>query len=700
MLILLATLLMFPKYTVTLTSPVAQQFVSDTQGNTYFTSVAGDFAVSTSLLTKLAPNGSVVYQAAPAPSTVTLNGNTVPVEFLMLGALAADGDGNAYVAGSYDFPFLGRQETFVVKLDRQGKIAYTYLPGFDGAVSAIAVAPDGSVYLTGSAVPRLSRLVTTTGAWTSASKAAPDQTNPFVVRINPEGTGVVFATYLDNAPQSGQLQPLPSSYGLAIALDAQNNAYIAGTTEDPAFPTTSGVIRGDCQCSIGTASPFLLKLLGDGTKASYSLFLLPPTQYHETMQVSVDAGFRASVTQGPPPSGPAFQIGPYTDIPVIISTTVLDQYGISLLQYTATSFVTAGPVGASPDGQGNLLITGPQAPKYLPVSAGALHNGSAFAAVVRISDGKVLYATRLPAGAACCGITSDGNGGFLVAGAASDYGFPIPQAEIERFIPSATAQPSILGIANAVGLNISPGLAPGEVVSIYGKSLGPKTGLSGQFDSNGRLPFFLGGVQVYFDGIRAPLLYVSDEQVNAIVPFELQGRGVITVVAIVNGTVSNSATLPGRAADPELFKHADAAAPSGSQPEAFAVNEDGTVNSSQKPAKLGSVITVFVSGVGLLTPGPADGARGGLGHVPALPISASVGCKIVDNNHPFRCFVVNADILYSGSAPTLAAGILQVNLRLPQGIIPPLGGLIIQVGNGSTSVNLETVGTVWISSRQ
>jgi len=62
-------------------------------------------------------------------------------------------------------------------------------------------------------------------------------------------------------------------------------------------------------------------------------------------------------------------------------------------------------------------------------------------------------------------------------------------------------------------------IAPGTIVSIVGDNLADFTE-SAPPDAD-PLPTELGGVQVYFDGIKAPLLYVSPTQINAQVPYEV-----------------------------------------------------------------------------------------------------------------------------------------------------------------------------------
>lgn len=62
-------------------------------------------------------------------------------------------------------------------------------------------------------------------------------------------------------------------------------------------------------------------------------------------------------------------------------------------------------------------------------------------------------------------------------------------------------------------------IAPGTIVMIVGENLADRTEEAQQED--GRLPTELAGVQVYLDGIRAPLYYASPTQINAQMPVEV-----------------------------------------------------------------------------------------------------------------------------------------------------------------------------------
>ena len=676
MLILAAALLFAPHYEITLSrfhfGNTASPPVSDAKGNLYF--ISDEIGPSGSLpqrVTRIDPDGNVVYRVIPV----------VKGTFCQSGPLTPDSAENLYVASTCSVGGVG--EIVVSKIAPSGTILYTFPTQISSAVSVngMAVGLDGSVFLTGSALPKY--LATTQGAYVSSLLAAPNA-NAFVVEVNAAGTAIKYATFLDNAPPTQSPGEVQTS-GVAIAVDSNGEAYVTGTTDDIGFPTSEAAFNRNCNCSIGYPVVFVVRLNVDGSNVDYSTFLVPHNlpgnpPLPPPSSISVNSGFQATVTE---------VLGGGSQF----STTRLDQYGTQLLNYNLVTFQVQGFFSVTPDGLGNLLFSGQNAPTNLPISAGAFASGTAFVAEVRIEDGSVLYATHLPAGSASGGILPDGSGGFLVIGAA--VGGPIPSTQFTRLVPVSTSTPAVLGVANVAGLAVSPGLAPGEVASIYGTGLGPSPGLQGKFDSNGRLPESLGGTEVYFNGVRAPLLYAGDQQVNAIVPFSVSGR-TVGVVLIVNGKVSNQAYLPTQTADPEIFKANTASAAD----VAFAVNEDGSVNSAQNPAKGGSVLTLYVSGAGLLSPTPEDGTRGGLGPRLVLPVTVDVSYDITLQEGVPAPIYAPGNVRYAGSAPTLAAGVVQINVQLPvEAYVGSSQSVLIYFGDVSAPLGaIQAQGAVWIAS--
>ena len=82
-------------------------------------------------------------------------------------------------------------------------------------------------------------------------------------------------------------------------------------------------------------------------------------------------------------------------------------------------------------------------------------------------------------------------------------------------------------------------------------------------------------------------------------------------------------------------------------------NQDGTLNGPARRAIRGSIVTLFGTGEGAAAPAPRDG------HISGLPLAApllTVTAKIGG---------FTAEVLYAGAAPSLVAGVLQVNVRVP-----------------------------------
>jgi hypothetical protein len=104
-------------------------------------------------------------------------------------------------------------------------------------------------------------------------------------------------------------------------------------------------------------------------------------------------------------------------------------------------------------------------------------------------------------------------------------------------------------IVSTSGATLSGGMdaakiAPGTIVSIFGENLSDNIAAA-PADAR-QLPWELGGVQVYFDGIRAPLFSVSPTEIRAQVPFEvLDAESINAYVRTrrADGSVSVSAAV-------------------------------------------------------------------------------------------------------------------------------------------------------------
>jgi uncharacterized protein (TIGR03437 family) len=206
-------------------------------------------------------------------------------------------------------------------------------------------------------------------------------------------------------------------------------------------------------------------------------------------------------------------------------------------------------------------------------------------------------------------------------------------------------------------------VAAGEIFTIFGSNIGPATPASSAPGADGLIPKQLSGVIVSFDGTRAPLLYVSSMQMNAIVPFAVAGQSSTHVVVTYNGNVVWDASLAVNKAAPGLFT-----ANSSGTGQAAALNQDFGINSGTNPAGKGSIVMLFATGAGQTDPAGVDGkiTQSDLPK-PKLPVSVSIGGQ-------------SADVLYAGNAPGLVAGALQVNARIPQNVSSGAASVVLTIG--------------------
>src|SRR5262249_16681184 len=87
----------------------------------------------------------------------------------------------------------------------------------------------------------------------------------FVVKVNAEGSGLVYATYL------GGSQGWDLCNGIAV--DALGNAYVTGKTDSRDFPTTQSAFQRTHRGGPATTNGFVSKLSADGSALLYSTYL-------------------------------------------------------------------------------------------------------------------------------------------------------------------------------------------------------------------------------------------------------------------------------------------------------------------------------------------------------------------------------------------------------------------------------------------
>ena len=254
------------------------------------------------------------------------------------------------------------------------------------------------------------------------------------------------------------------------------------------------------------------------------------------------------------------------------------------------------------------------------------------------------------------------------------------------FAPTASKEivvygllPDVPGIASVVNAAsyASGEVAPGELVTIFGNSIGPASPmLASVGPTSGAVATTLGNVQVTFGGTPAPLLYGSSGQINAVVPFEVAGQSSVQMSITGPNGQGFSTTLPVAAANPSLFS----ANGSGTGQGAILNNADLSGNSPSNPAARGSAVVLFATGTGVLKPTVADGALASSANPPliSLPVTVAIGGQ-------------SATVLYQGAAPQLVEGVSQINVQVPAGVTPGSAVPVTITVGGVPSVNTVTM---------
>ena len=177
------------------------------------------------------------------------------------------------------------------------------------------------------------------------------------------------------------------------------------------------------------------------------------------------------------------------------------------------------------------------------------------------------------------------------------------------------------------------------------------------------------------DEIRAPLQYLSSTQVNFQIPSSAPlGQDRIAVRLSDTGELVAGGSLAVSTSSPGLFT-----ATQDGKGQAAAVNQDGRVNTPSNPAAKGSVIVLYGTGQGQVSPAVPDAIAAS-----ASPLSSTVTVPTSDGracvaSQPAMCVAIGStfgEIQYSGLAPGYV-GLWQINVKIPTDA--PAGNVALRV---------------------
>jgi uncharacterized protein (TIGR03437 family) len=224
-------------------------------------------------------------------------------------------------------------------------------------------------------------------------------------------------------------------------------------------------------------------------------------------------------------------------------------------------------------------------------------------------------------------------------------------------LPAQAQTPVVTTLANAATGRSSSSTAVaarGSIVSIFGTNLSGSTASSSGFP----LPTQLGGTQVLFGGVAAPLLYVSATQVNAQVPFELADVTSLNLVVQNGGNASAPLQVTLLAQDPGVFD----------------VLKSGMPVGPGNPVFAGDTLTIYATGLGAVLPALPSGQPGPSGTLAMAAIAPVVSIGGLTATVTFAG-VAPGQVVYqiNATAPASLVG-STTNVTVTPGVIPAVTG--------------------------
>jgi|GEM_PF-1238151 len=239
-------------------------------------------------------------------------------------------------------------------------------------------------------------------------------------------------------------------------------------------------------------------------------------------------------------------------------------------------------------------------------------------------------------------------------------------------------QPNVAAITNAASFGNPNTLSARQLITLFGTGLGPPEGqgliLDGLLRAGGQpAPYpamlignFSGTIPLAtLTGTTLPVVYSNDRQVTVQGVIAAPATGEALLYFAWQGlTLIQPNPVRFLAATPGLFS--------------AALNDDSTVNSATAPAK--ETLQLYATGLGALDTNPALGDFFSLTTLTgtANAVTATIAGE-------------PAEVLFAGGAPGQISGLYQVNVQLPEGLVPGPQPLILRVANQNSNPL-----TVWV----
>jgi len=204
-------------------------------------------------------------------------------------------------------------------------------------------------------------------------------------------------------------------------------------------------------------------------------------------------------------------------------------------------------------------------------------------------------------------------------------------------------------VVSAASLRSQGSLAPGSIITVFGSRLAeaPLAATSVPLETQ------LGGTIVAIAGLPLPILYASENQVNALVPYGISLNTRQQLVVRRSSRISVPEPVLIAAAQPAIFSVEQSGRGQG-----VIVDTGNRFVARGNPAAAGDAIVIYCSGLGAVDPPVAAGSAAPASplSMTANPVSVAIGGRL-------------AQVLFAGLTPGFA-GLYQVNAVIPEGVPP------------------------------
>ena len=234
------------------------------------------------------------------------------------------------------------------------------------------------------------------------------------------------------------------------------------------------------------------------------------------------------------------------------------------------------------------------------------------------------------------------------------------------------------GIVSSSGFHRPLVVSPGSDPSLFGEGLADGIIVAETVP----LPLELGGVSVELNGVPAPLIFVSPNQINFQSPWELMTDNKATVLVRKNGENSLPAKVFVVPFNPGIFTTTQTgsgqAAVLIAGTASVAAPERSIPGAATRPVKIGEFVSIFATGLGAVDNRPTTGDVS-----PAGPLART------KTNPVITIGGVEAGLTFSGLAPGFV-GLYQVNAEIAAGT--PVGDAVeLVLSSGLVPSNAVTI---------